>query len=535
MRRPGGFRGCEALLAILLFSPATAQAPATYTVRGTVTDAVTGQPIARAMVEITSTAVVLTNAYGQFELDRIPAGYQTISAGKPGYVSLGGLNILGAVPSEGYPPQPRSLTVGPGMSEVAIALTPGAVIVGKVTSASGNPLDNVLIQAMKRKPGFGGPQWWPIANATTGFSGTFRIGNLPAGQYYLYTANGPRGDRWLYLPAYYPDLPASGDYITLHAGSAQEVAISMKRAVLYPVAVTASTPGVNNCFPSEVTDLEGRTMGWGGGRASNGVCHILLPSGTWILVDSRYGKHGWYGSSEVTVDGAPATASIAVSPYEPVPVEIDRELTQPDPPIPPGWLGASMNLIPADPNAGLYPGSVQSSPNPDGTTSYAVSQQAPGQYWLATQSGGDYVSSATQGGADLAQEPATIGPGVPPIAVTLRNDFATIAARVQLPTIGATPPTVYLCAIPLFPTTERPAISGWGGQPGTPFVTVQLRVPPGSYRVLAFRRPLYLHARASALASAWPGEGQTVDVAAGQTVTITVATVSAHSAGDIQP
>ena len=136
-------------------------------------------------------------------------------------------------------------------------------------------------------------------------------------------------------------------------------------------------------------------MGWGGGRASNGVCHILLPSGTWILVDSRYGKHGWYGSSEVTVDGAPATASIAVSTYEPVPVEIDRELTQPDPPIPPGWLGANMSFIPADPNAGLYPGSVQSSRNPDGTTSYTVSQQTPGQYWLATQSGGDYVSSAT--------------------------------------------------------------------------------------------------------------------------------------------
>ena len=105
----------------------------------------------------------------------------------------------------------------------------------------------------------------------------------------------------------------------------------------------------------------------------------------------------------------------------------------------------------------------------------------------------------------------------------------------QLPTIGAAPLTVYLCAIPLFPTTERPAISGWGGQPGAPFVTVQLRVPPGSYRVLAFRRPLYLRARASALASAWSGEGQTVDVAAGQTVTITVATVSAHSAGQIQP
>ncbi len=534
MWRLGRHAWRTALLGLALPALAAAQTHPTYTVRGTVADAVTGQPIARAMVEITSTAAALTNAYGQFELDGIPAGYQTISAGKPGYASLGTLNIPHAVPPEGYPPQPLGVDVGPGMRDVALTLTPEAVMAGKVTSASGNPLENVLVEASRQEPGFGGPQWRQVANVTTGFSGNFRFGGLPAGQYYLYATNGPRGEGWLYLPAYYPGRPASGDYVTLRAGSAREIEISMTRAVLYPVAVTASTPGLNNCFPTEVTDLEGAMLPWGGGRAGKGVCHIMLPSGTWILIESRYGKHGWYGSSEVTVAGAPATASIAVSPYEPVPVEIDREFTQAGPPDFPQGLGANLSLVPADPNAGLYPGSVQAGRNSDGTTSYTVTQQSPGQYWLATQSGNAYVSSATQGGTDLAQEPATLGPGAAPIDITLRNDFGTIAAQVQLPNLGAAPPTVYLCAIPLFPTTERPWISGWGGQPGAPFLAVQLRVPPGSYRLVAFRRPVSLHARARDLASAWPGEGQTLDVAAGQTVHITVSTIAAHSASEAQ-
>src|SRR5882724_2026805 len=84
-----GLRG-PALVACLtatLFAQSSPQSPpvGNYTVSGTVINAVTGEPVRRALVNFAGQRSVLTDGDGRFQFDRLPQMTASISVHKPGF------------------------------------------------------------------------------------------------------------------------------------------------------------------------------------------------------------------------------------------------------------------------------------------------------------------------------------------------------------------------------------------------------------------------------------------------------------------
>ncbi|MDQ3519577.1 MAG: TonB-dependent receptor plug domain-containing protein, partial [Gemmatimonadota bacterium] len=77
------------ILAILAASPVAIMAQATGSVRGTVTDAGTGQPIASAQIRIDGTTIgVLSGQNGEYLIPAVPVGQRVVIARRIGYGEL---------------------------------------------------------------------------------------------------------------------------------------------------------------------------------------------------------------------------------------------------------------------------------------------------------------------------------------------------------------------------------------------------------------------------------------------------------------
>ena len=105
-----------------------------YTVQGIVLDSVSHQPIARALVEAT-TGAVLTDHYGNFQL-HLAEGNSQIRHSRPGYGSLA-------------KPAVRTVRVAANVSGLVFSLTPSATITGHVTLSAGDEADGVHIMAYR--------------------------------------------------------------------------------------------------------------------------------------------------------------------------------------------------------------------------------------------------------------------------------------------------------------------------------------------------------------------------------------------------
>ena len=101
----------------------TTAAATSYAVRGTIVNATSGQPVARALVALNEDNAMLTGSEGEFSFDNIPAGEYSVSVQKPGYSGLGGMMAgIGAMVTRysmgGRRLQtapPRRIQVGPDM------------------------------------------------------------------------------------------------------------------------------------------------------------------------------------------------------------------------------------------------------------------------------------------------------------------------------------------------------------------------------------------------------------------------------------
>ena len=100
-----------------------------YSISGTVVDAVTGEPIRKALVQVNGPQQrnTFTDGDGRFQLEAIPAGTVSLTAQKPGY--FGAHDIPGRSLSQ--------VEVGPKSNSVVLKLTPESVIAGKVTTTPG--------------------------------------------------------------------------------------------------------------------------------------------------------------------------------------------------------------------------------------------------------------------------------------------------------------------------------------------------------------------------------------------------------------
>jgi hypothetical protein len=180
-----------ASLAVSGQSAAVAQKPelpATGLIAGRIVDATTGRPVAGALVvtfaERGATAA-LTNAAGQFVLDRLPAGNYPLFASKFGYVP--GRYVEAAA---GAADAALTLDAAGRVTDVVIRLWKRGAITGRVVDERGDPIVDVEVAALRLGGAAGAGDEMPHGlHASTDDRGIYRLGALAPGDYVVFVAS----------------------------------------------------------------------------------------------------------------------------------------------------------------------------------------------------------------------------------------------------------------------------------------------------------------------------------------------------------
>jgi protocatechuate 3,4-dioxygenase beta subunit len=164
----------------------------TAILRGHVVDATTGQPLRRVNVnaypefgrDAFAGRGAVTDGEGRFEIRDVAAGKYSVSAYRPGYLSM----VFG---QRGVSSGITSIEVRDGQTvdKIVLRLTRGGVITGRVVDEFGDPAVNAHVQVLRYQFQNGGRRLSPAGG---GFSpdrtddrGEFRLYGLPPGQYYV--------------------------------------------------------------------------------------------------------------------------------------------------------------------------------------------------------------------------------------------------------------------------------------------------------------------------------------------------------------
>lgn len=512
-------------------------APVGYTVRGTVINAVTNQPVARALVSLGQDQAMLTDSNGQFSFDNVPLGGYSLSVNKPGYQGRG-IASGGVMPGSSFhslhPGPPQGIQVGPDMPSVALSITPLATIAGHVTLSTADPDDGIRIQAFDRRMANGHPHWTIAGEARTRSDGSFRIANLEPGSYRLSTlasldrpglALNAHGPVWGYPSLYYPgttDVSGAG-VLTVGAGQQAEADIAVVRQQFFPViGVVHSSSGTPASF--EILDSAGRQTGLSARfDRQDGTVHAAVPNGTWTIEAHVYGQSAEWGSTTLQVNGAPASFAISLQSIPHIPVDIRRDFSD-SATSPPAGPGMNLEITNADEMRSEGGGGMAHNEN-SGSPEWQLNVNEPGRYWVKAEAlPPAYVSSVTSGGADLGSNPLVIVPGSTPpaVEVTLRDDGGTITGIIDSQTPGAPNPNaagespqVWIYAIPLFSTTTLRDV-----MPNSDGHFSLYAMAPGSYRVVACDAQQDIDFHSAEGLAAWAGKGQPVTVDPGGTASV---------------
>lgn len=180
-----------------------------------------GAPIPRATIRLTSPTRIQDGvaspgaAYsatsddaGKFVIEDIdPGGNFQLTAQRTGFV-----NARYGARSANSPGAPLVLEAGASLKGITLTMTPQGVVTGRVTDATGDPIQGVMVALMRRGYQRGVRQMVPSNTAATNDQGEYRIANLSPGRYYLNAssrniadiAGAPAGSNTS-LPTFYPN------------------------------------------------------------------------------------------------------------------------------------------------------------------------------------------------------------------------------------------------------------------------------------------------------------------------------------------
>ena len=552
----------------------TGNAPAVVltTVHGVVRNSASGEPLARALVQIEGDADTgtMTDNQGRFELPGVPIGQQTIRVRKPGFqdrpYATEDVGYQGEGPA-------HNVLVAAAMPDLDFALSPTSVIRGRVELSTGEPGQGIALTLLKQVVRNGRAVWTMNKVTPTNGSGAYRFAGLTAGVYALYTnpaleseqavstvAAGAKVAREGYPSIFYPAARELSDAarIRLKDGEQAEANMLLTLEPFYVVAATAIMPtgkpfeGIrtsdgqasSSVQSFSVLDASGRRLAYTGQfDQKTGTFQVSLPDGTYSLLwsvttsEPRVSNTGdgpgttmrslerLSGFADVSVDGHEVTnLRIALGPEgsSPIHVRVVRTAAQ---------SNANSNLKPRDlitvtaSDAGYAPmgeGIVDPFIESSGADSLELNGASSGHLWLSVQVNDRSLclDSFNAGGVNLAREPLNVplGASSPPMELILRDDCAKLT--LSLPTmLSAFLPgdepfyTVYV--VPDFDTTlDIPPMNMHPSSGAT--LTVD-GLTPGNYHVYVFDRPVRLEYRNPEVIAALPTPGQAVTLTSGAT------------------
>ncbi|MGH9552194.1 MAG: hypothetical protein ACRD3W_22600, partial [Terriglobales bacterium] len=400
---------------------------ASASLRGTVINSVTREPIAHALVSSADNRLAaFTDDQGRFEFQlptiesnpNRPADgrafynfFAQLMARKPGFLDSG----LSASP-------PQS-SVG---DDITIALVPESMIVGRVNLPSSNQSDRITVQVYKRQVRDGRAFWALDGGATTRSNGEFRIANLMAGTYKIFTSElmdrdpitfDPRGQLYGYPPIYYPAAAdfASASAITLEAGKIFQADLSPALQPYYPVRIAITNFQAQNGVDVSVAPQGHKGPGYSLGYNGEGI-EGMLPNGTYTVEATlQQGQQSATWSVNITLkDGPLIQASMTVLPSGSIPVNIDDERSEDSRHHITLQMGrfsreqrAEVSLQAAD-EFGSAGFAFLRPPRKANDNDLVLDNVRPGRYWLKVAPNRGYVASAVAGSVDLLRQPLVV-------------------------------------------------------------------------------------------------------------------------------
>jgi protocatechuate 3,4-dioxygenase beta subunit len=265
------------LLAAIAASLACAQAPTDdkpATVEGTVTNALTGEPLLRVHVSLRGMAGntrrnlgALTDAEGKFSFTA-PAGSYSVTAERAGFSPTND--------RQGRMGAQVVVSAGDKKDGVKIRLNPNAAITGRVTDADGEPMEGVSVTAL------GGPMRGMLATATTDEKGLFRLSGLGPGKY--------RVRAHPMNPSVPAEIRSDGSVESHYAQTYYPNTLTVKEAARVSVAIGAEVSGIEiQLVRTPIVRVSGTVTG--------------PPAGERVMIEATTLSRGVYQMGAMREDG----------------------------------------------------------------------------------------------------------------------------------------------------------------------------------------------------------------------------------------
>lgn len=467
------------------------------TLRGTVLDSVTGNPIHGAFVQASAPSAwsAFTDAEGRFQFEALPAGPITLTAAKPGFLSNEELGTT----SKSF-----SLQLGSDAAPAVLKLTPEGVIFGQVTDENGEPLENFFVSLVYRNPMNLPLHGDPRQRVFTDDEGKFRIASLHPGSYYVVvhpiegsqlssTSNAPVPQG--FAPVFYPAAPDTDSAIPVKVlpGRSSQANLSLKREPFVQLSGTVSGYSHEQHVILSLQDSMGQPLPQQiAFDASTGSFQTKwIPRGTYTLMAQTYSQESFdasrplfFASQHVTATTNTSGIHLALQQTADIPVEF-RDFpaatheNEPAPNLMLFLLAKGQSLSGRSHFATpVAPPSDASAASP----SMVIAGVEPGicdVKALVYRGGSYYLESVSWGSTDLLHDPLVIASSgaVPPIAVVIREGAATLSGTVVS---GGQPASAIVV---IFPPDQRNPPQFVRAAPDGEFTLPNLA--PGTYRVLA--------------------------------------------------
>ena len=555
-------------------APAQSSSEAPDSIRGTVVNSMTHEPIPRALViSPDERFATMTDGQGRFEFTA-PQAHESADPGAGAPVSgvqLRGTNLPDSLSARKpgfleYDNSAVALALAQKAKELTLSLVPEAIIAGQVSLPTAEAPDSIQVQVYRRQVHDGRAHWIPAGTAISRSTGEFRFAELPAGTYKLLTRElldrdpvtfDPRGQLYGYPPIYYQDAADfdSATTIELSAGETAQADLSLVKQPYYNVKIP-----IENVPPGVALNVnvyrQGRN-GPGYSLAYNPGTHAIdgmLPNGIYTVEAAGFGQTTSSGLMTLNIKGdAVERQHMTLVSGGSIAINVKEDFTgkESEGTIatfnngkrtfnlhgPRRYLNVSLESVDdfgAGRNGFLRP---PAGPEDD---QLVIENAQPGRYWVRIQTSRGYAASVRSGTTDLQHEPLVVGVGgaASPIEITMRDDFATIDGSVE----GIVPPPSPSAAqqpelengAAVSPAEPAPAHVYCIPLPDSSGDVAEIRVapdggfstqtlPPGTYRLLAFDRAQpQLEYRNPEAMNAYDNMGPSVRVAGGQTEHVTL-------------
>ncbi len=549
------------------------------TVRGTVNNSATGDPLPRVIVQIEGAddAGVITDGEGRFEIPAVPQGPQTIRLFKPDFHDR-------PYASEDVDYQlqgpAHSVLVAQGMPDLHFALIPNGAIHGYVELPNGDPAPDIPMTLLKKVIHDGRAVWAQDGNTRTGGDGTYRFSGLPEGVYVVYTlpvvekppattAPGAARDAKAALNGYpsvfYPDARefSSVMRIRVAVGGQAQANLSVTREPFQTVAATAFFPDGRQFAPRPASDngsappfFSATVLDAAGHRLPyvghfDGVTRTIqtaLPDGVYTLqvsvgVDDPNAAGGnpgpggnrkqmlYTGFAEFSVDGHTVNNLHVPLSFLPAwPVHLRMVQTAMRPPQATAYSGRGLeNMVTVSAtDAGEIPvagATENATAEASGPNQLDLNGAGFGSLWINAMVNDRSlcVDSFTAGGTNLAREPLNLNPTAtpPPMELTLRDDCAMLTLELPAALSAFLPgeePYYTVYVVPDFATTaDTPPMTV---HPSSGSGLTLEGLTPGDYHIYVFDSPVRLEYRNPAVLAALPNPGQPVTLSPNATTSL---------------